>query len=270
MRLSVACGFLFALALAGSAQEDASVNLLFVREKGSGSAAQAQPYVDQLGGLLSARMRWTAAKIPYYARRSDASAFIKDARPRYAFLSLSAFLALRQEHRLEVLGTLEFMGSGQRFHVVSRNARTLDACKGKVLTSQYTDDVRFLDAVVFADAAKSSEFTLLPAARPIQAIKKIVSNEAECALIDDALLADLARISGAEGIQSVWKSASLPTMVVAAFPSAPAEERKRFRELLPGLTEGEGQKLCEELGIKSVRTAGDKDLEPLIAAYDKK
>ncbi len=270
MRLTLLAGVLLALVLPGSAQAEQPVGLLIVREYGIGSATQAQPYVDKFGELLAVRMGWSGTKIQFFTSRSSAPGFIKEAQPRYAILNLSAFLALRQEYGLEVLGSMEFMRSGgQYFHLVSTDAPTLEAGKGKTLATLYAADDRFIDRVVFGGAARLADFTLVPTKRPVQTIKKLVNHEADCALIDDALLAELPRIEGAAGIRPMWKSAALPALVLAAFPAASPEERVKFRAILPTLTEGDGRDISKEIGIEAVLPAKDADLAAIIHAYEK-
>jgi hypothetical protein len=270
MRTVMVIAFLFGVAVPVPAQTDDAVGIVFVREKGVGSVAQAQPYVDKLGTLIAPKMRWSGAKLSYFTTRDGALKNIRDEKPRYAFLSLRTFLALRREQRLEVIGRIEEAAGGNRYHIVGRTVQTLEACKGKTLVSHHADDVRFIDTIVFGDAAKLSDFKLVAASRPIQAIKKVSGNEAECALIDDGQLGNLLRVDGAGGIRAVWSSATLPSLIVAAFPSAPAADRKRFMEVLSALAETEGQETYKELDFKVVRTASDADVKELIEAYERK
>src|SRR3569832_1484376 len=115
MRRVMLVGFLFALAIDGSAQADDPVCVLFVREKGVGSAAQAQPYADKLGALIAAKMNWSAVKIPYLTTREAALKSILDTKPRYAFLTPRTFLALRQDQHLEVIGRIEGSTGGNHY-----------------------------------------------------------------------------------------------------------------------------------------------------------
>jgi hypothetical protein len=58
-------------------------------------------------------------------------------------------------------------------------------------------------------------------------------------------------------------------MVVAAFPSSSAEERKAFQASLGKICEGEGQTVCTEVGIQSIKAASAADLQAVVAAYGK-
>ena len=48
-------------------------------------------------------------------------------------------------------------------------------------------------------------------------------------------------------------------MLVAAFPSAPADERKTFQEHLDELCDGDRKSICAEVGILSLKAANPAD-----------
>src|SRR5271165_7108782 len=154
--------------------------------------------------IAAAQNSWGAARGQYCTSRSIAEAFIRSQAPHYGILSLAAFLAMRQSYRLEVIGTVEVsLVGGQQYHVISQDAASLDACRGRTLATNHADDLRFVNRIVLAGAAsKLSDFTLVETQRPLLTIKKVLTGEAECALIDDAQLAQLPHIEGAEGVRS--------------------------------------------------------------------
>jgi hypothetical protein len=219
-----------------------AVGILVLNEHGVGSASLAQPYLDRMVSIVAAQNRWGAARGQYCTSRSTAEAFIRSQAPHYGILSLAAFLAMRESYRLEVIGTVEIsMVGGQQYHVISQDAPNLDACRGRTLATNHADDLRFVNRVVLAGRSKLADFTLVETQRPLLTIKKVLTGEAECALIDDAQLAELSHIEGAEGVRSIWDSPKLPPMVVVAFPAAPRAERQEFRQNLPHVCDGDGQ-----------------------------
>jgi hypothetical protein len=252
------------------AQAESPVTILVLKEHGVGSAAQAQPFVDKLVAMAAKKNGWAGATGRYHTDRSAAETFIQEQKPRYGILSLAAFLGLRAKHNLEVVGQVAAArAGGQQYHLISKVAADLGGCKGKRLASDHADDPRFLEHIVAGGKFKLADFTLVATTRPVQTIKKVASGEAECALIDDAQLAELPHIKGVEGVRSVWKSEKLPAMVVAAFPPASAAERKAFQQSLGTICEGQGQAVCAEVGIQSIKAAGAGDLQTLVAAYGK-
>jgi hypothetical protein len=249
---------------------DGSVNVLVIKEQGVGSAAQAQPYVDKLVATTAKANGWAAAAGKYATNREGAEEYIHTADPHYGIMSLAAFLALRGKHKLEVLGKAEVTQAGGReYHIVSKNQADLAGCKGKTLASNHSDDVRFAEKVIGEGAFTLGDFTLVATKRPVQTLKKVTSGEAECALIDDAQLAELKKIEGGAAVKSVWKSKQLPPMVVVAFPSAPAAERTAFKAALGKVCGGEGKAACSEVGIKTLGAAGNAEYQAVITAYGK-
>ena len=125
----------------------------------------------------------------------------------FGIMSLAAFLALRKQHGLSVIGQADVSAKGGRqYHLVSKSEGSLAGCKGKTLASNHLDDRPFVDGVVSGGEFKLSDFTLDETRRPVQTLKKVIDGEAACALIDDAQLAEMKGVSGGEALKSVWKS----------------------------------------------------------------
>lgn len=252
------------------AAAEAPIGVLVLREHGVGSAAQAQPYVDKFVSFAAKQNGWSGAKGEYHTSRGNAEAFIAAQKPHYGILSLGAFLGLKAKHNLEVIGQVAVSrAGGQQYHLISKSSGDLAGCKGKALASDHADDPKFIEKVVSKGAFKLGDFTWVTTTRPIQTIKKVVSGDAACALIDDAQLAELGKIDGAADIKSVWSSDKLPPMVVVAFPSSSADGRKAFQANLGKICEGEGKTTCGEVGILSLKSVSPADYAGVVAAYDK-
>jgi hypothetical protein len=246
------------------------VNVLVLKEHGVGSPALAQPYLDRFIALAAEQNGWNEAKGLYYTNRRSAEAFIQEHKPHYGILSLAPFLAFKDKYHLEVIGQVAVsLVGGKQYFMISRHAADLAGCKGKPLASDHADDPRFIEQVVAAGKFKLGDFKVLQTQRPLQTIKKVLSDQADCALIDDAQLTELSHLDGANGVHPVWNSAELPPMVVVAFPAAPADERTRFQHNLTRVCENGGESACAEVGIVSLRTAGATDYAAVVAAYGK-
>ena len=254
-----------------SAQADTAVVwILVVKEHGVGSPTLAQPYLDRFVAIAAEENGWADAKGQYYNNRSAAEAFIQAHHPHYGIFSLPVFLALRAKYKLEVIGQVAVsLAGGRQYYLISKSAADLAGCKGKTVASDHTDDTRFIERVVAGGRFTLADFTVVQTQRPLQTTKKVISGEAACALIDDAQLAELPHLEGADGLRTVWKSAELPPMVVTAFPAAPEAERKRFQEHLANLCDNEGQSACAEVGIVSLKAASATDYAAVVAAYGK-
>jgi len=245
-----------------------SVGVLVLKEHGVSSPTLVQPYLDRFIALAARLNDWPSAVGQYHAGRASAEAFIQAAKPHYGILSLPAFLAFRKKYNLDVIGQVTVsLAGGRQYSIISRSASDLAGCKGKVLATDHGDDPRFIDRVVFAGKFRLGDFSVDQTQRPLQTIKAIIHGDAVCALVDESQLEQLSHIEGADGIRPVWQSAPLPQMVVVAFPSAPAEERKRFQSKLSEVCDEDGQTACGEVGIQSLSAASAADYAAVVTAY---
>jgi hypothetical protein len=258
------------VALSGAAAANDSVDIVVLKEHGVGSAAQAQPYLDRFVSLAAQLNGWPSAKGRYFINRKMTEDSIQATKPHYGIFSLAAFLALRKQYGMTVVGKIDvWRAGGLQYHIISRSAEGLGGCKGKPLASDHLDDKAFIDKVVAAGAFKVDDFQLVPTARPLQTIKAVLNDDAKCALIDDAQLDELGHIEHGASAKTVWSSSELPPMVMVAFPNAPAKERDIFKANMSKLCEGEGKPACAEVGILSLKPAGEQDYASVISAYNR-
>lgn len=260
------------LAAAGAVAADShagdTVHILVLMENGIGSAAQAQPYVDELVGIAKDKNGWSAAEGKYVTRRASGADYVDSKKADYGILSLGAFLSWRTPRGLEVLGVADVARAGGRqYHLISKSASGLGGCKGKKLATDHADDPRFIDKVVSGGSFTLADFTLIATKRPVQTIKKVSKGDAACALIDDAQLSELSHIDGTAGIKSVWKSAELPPMAVVAFSGTSAAERAKFKASLGSLCAGQGKTTCDKVGIRSFKAASASEFSSVITQY---
>lgn len=245
-----------------------TVTIIVVKEHGVSAASYAQPYVDKFAERAAEANDWPGVKGVYLTNRREAEAFLQTNQPQYGIFSLPAFLALRQKYQLHVVGQVSAtLVGGRQYFLISSTVSDLQGCKGKALATDHADDPRFVDRVIGGRQFTLKDFQLLGTQRPLQTIRKVIGGEAVCALVDDAQLAELAHIEGADAVHPVWKSAALAPMPVVAFPKTSEAERKRFQDNLVKLCDDGAKAICEEVGIQSLRTATDKDYAPLASAY---
>lgn len=247
-----------------------SVNILILKEHGVGSASTAQEYVDKLVARVAGLNEWTVASGKYVTSRSAGKTYIKESDPHFGILSLGAFLDLRGANKLEVVGSAEVTGGGGRqYFIVSASQTTLAGCKGKTLGTDHGDDVRFVDKVVGQSDFSLADFTVEDTRRPMKTVNAVARGEVDCALIDDAQQAAMANVEGGDAVKVVWSSDKLPPMVVVAFPSAPAAERKSFQANLGSVCSGDGAAACKEVGLASLAKADEAVYADVIADYNK-
>lgn len=272
-RLAAVAVSLSVLALSPApARADAAaepVGILVLKENGVGSAATAQGYVDALMGQVAKVNDWAGGAVgKYETKRAAAKSFISSASPHYGILSLAAFLDLRTGAKLSVVGQAEIEGGGgMQYYVVSKTQSDLAGCKGKTLATNHGGDTKFMEKVVAAGAFTMKDFTIAATPRPVAVLKKVLKDEADCALIDDAQMAELARLEGGAAVKPVWVSAMMPPMVVVSFASAPAGEASTFKSKLGDVCKGEGKSACDAAGIKALRGGDGKPYDAVIKAY---
>lgn len=268
-RVAIALALAAAVLVTGARAAAPRVNVLVLKEHGVGGAALAQSYLDRFIALAAKQYGWgDDAHGQYHTGRPAAEAYIRDEKPRFGILSLGAFLAFRQKYQLEVLGTaIVSRAGGQQYFLISKSATDAKGCFGKTMATDHADDPRFLERVVSGRAFVLGDFQLVETQRPLQAIKKVLTGEAECALIDDAQMAELPHIEGAEGIRSVWESAKFPSMTLVAFGTTPPAERKKFKDGLGRVCDGEGKTACAEVGIVALTAADPASYSAVVKAY---
>lgn len=256
------------LSFSHAADDGGSVRILVVKEHGVGSPTLAQPYLDRFVATAAKHNKWTDAKGQYYVTRAAAEDFIVTQKPHYGILSLAAFLDFRARFNLEVIGKVDVsLGGGQQYFLISTVSSDLVGCRGKKVASDHLTDPRFINTVVFHGDFELADFTLVPTQRPLQTIKELLSGKADCALIDDVQLADLAKLSGAAHVKTAWTSGKMPPMVVVAFPNALTAERREFQNNFGKVCDGDTKPACAEVGISALDMASAADYAAVVAAY---
>lgn len=259
-------GVLLTISLAHADTERVFVVL---REHASGSAVRAQPFLDQLLGVVAKKNGWPVVSGRYFSERGPALDFIRTQEPQFGIFSLEAFLEFRGPHQLSVVGEVVApRAGGLQYYLVSKQAKDLSACKNQRLTTTFSTSTRFVERVVARGAFKLGDFRVIEARRPLQPLKSVLRGEADCALIDDAQLDATRHIENGSQLKPIWQSAKLPGMAVVAFPKADAVSVSRFKASLPGLCPS-AKEACTSVGIERLQPATDSNYRAVISAYSK-
>jgi hypothetical protein len=270
-RLCGVVAVLFAWVLFAAPALSAAPGRSFVvlREHGVGTPGQAQPYLEKLLAVVAKQTQWTKVSGRYFADRTAALDFVRGEKPDFGIFSLAAFLGLNGSLSLKVVGEVVApKAGGTKFYLVSKRARDLAGCKSQRVATTFSTDAKFVDRVVAGGAFKLAEFTLVAARRPLEPLKQVLRDEAECALIDDAQLEAARHIEQGGELKPVWQSAELPGMAVVAFPRADAAAIATFKKTLGSLCTS-AREACTTVGIESIRPAGDERYRALLDAYAK-
>lgn len=252
---------------AGASADD--VNFVVLRENGTGSAAQAQPFVAEMLGVMYGLAGWgDEAKFSYETTRKKAKAYIDAEKPEFGIMTFGAFLGLHKAYGYDAIGEADAAGSGGgHYYMISREASDLAGCKGKTLASNHFDDDKFIDKVVSGGAFTLAEFEVVKTRRPVQTLKKVTRDEAVCALIDHAQFEALQKLDGHEGVHTVWFSRDFSSYVVVAFKDASDKQKKTLRNNLDKVCTGDGKKSCERAGVTKLAKVGDGEFKDLLQDY---
>ncbi len=252
-----------------AATEGDTVSFVVVRENGTGSASAAQSYLDTLYASIAKRNGWAGATGKYFTKRSKAVKFVQDGNPTFGFLNFGAYLGMRKAHDLKPIAVADAgAAGGSQFFVVTKNHVTLEQCKGKTLASNHAKDGRFIDAIVSGEDFDLSDFEMVSTRRPVQTIKAVINDEAECALIDDSQLMAMAKVEGGAMLRPVWSSVELPAMIVVSFGGAPKDQVESFTASVEKLCEDEGRTACDAAGLDSPKKVKPDAFAAQQSAYD--
>ena len=262
-------GFCLASALTERAAADSEHAFVVLREHGSGAAARAQPYLDQMLTAVAKTSGWSKATGRYFAERAPALEFIQSKEPEFGILSLDAYLALRAPHKLSIIGEVVApKAGGLQYHLLSVKASDLNGCRGHTLATTFVSDPVFVERVVARGAFKWADFKIVEAQRPLQPLKQVSRGEAQCALVDDAQLEAAKHIEEGSQLKSVWQSAKLPGMPVVAFPKADSASVKALKAALPSVC-AKANEACSSVGIAELRATSDATYRAVVDAYSK-
>ena len=257
------------LAVAAAAPTAPARSFVVLREYGVGTASRAQPYLDELLRAVAQQNHWAKATGKYFSERAPALAFVAQEKPDFGILSLPAYLALKETLSPAVIGEVAApQAGGRRYVLVSKQAPALQGCVGHRLATTFGADAKFIDRVVADGAFKLGDFTLIAAQRPLEPLKQVIRDEADCALIDDAQLAATAHIERGAELRTVWRSAELPGMPVVAFPRTDPLAIKSLKQSLTDLCT-KAKQACASVGIDLIRPSNDERYRALLARYSK-
>jgi hypothetical protein len=262
----VCCGL---FSIAATPAGTGARSFVVLREYGAGTASRAQPYLDDFLRVVAEQNHWPRASGRYFSDRTPALAFIREEKPDFGILSLSAFLALKEPLSATVIGEVTAaQAGGRQYYLVSKQAQALNACVGHRLATTFASDAKFIDRVVAESAFRLADFTLVVAHRPLEPLKLVIRDEADCALIDDAQLAATAHIEGGSDVHPVWRSAELPGMPVVAFPRTDVGLVKSLKQSFAGLCK-KAKQACASVGIELIQPSNEDRYRALLTQYSK-
>jgi len=261
------------LSLAPTADQETKIQLIMVNERASLSQSLAFKDFHRFTKMLAYHNGWAPRSVrgKFFKNIRAANIYVKEHKPRYAFLTLPVFLAWKKRFNLGAIGYANTQGNSQwmaassKYHIISSSETSLADCKSKRVISHFWKDAQFLNAAVGGSAWSVKDFDEFPLSASDSVLSSLVSEppKADCALVDDAQMGDMKRLAGADKLKTLWSSAQLPAVIVAYFPSVSWNDQMSFKNTLPDICAGNGLLPCAAMGITSFQVAEPADLQSL-------
>lgn len=252
-----------------AAAED-TVAMVVLREDGVGGAGRAREYLAAIIDAVAKANGWPASTFDYFTDRKKADTWIAEHDPSFGILSFGAFLAMHAPNKLSVVGTAKAVGSGGgRYYIVSKTHHDLAGCKSGTLVSNHAGDAKYIDKVVSAGVFELADFAKVEhSKRPVQTLKMVIRDEADCALIDHAQFQAMQEIDGGTSLSTVWFSQEFPSIVMVAFPKATAAQATTFHDKLGGVCKGDGKTACSRAGVETMVGVAADAYDAQVKAYE--
>jgi hypothetical protein len=279
----VAFGLAFGLACLvsiASAQAE-PVGLVIVYPGGPDAGGEGKKLADELGEHLAASVNLKASDFAgqYFNDAPAALTYLKVHKDAFILGGLGFFLAERKTLKLVPLARLRTNAGGtetvfEEFFVVVRKGSfaNLDALKGKTLWgSVLYDDARYVDRLAFGGKMQACvSFVCKPTPRPLSAIRKLDSGEADAVLLNRAQLAALKPMPLFEKLQIIYSSGSLPTVGLMMIDTPRTRPlRDKIVEAVSKLcASARGTTVCQTFGITGFDPVTEEDLGAAIKKYD--
>lgn len=271
--------FAFLVSIASARAEPAG--FVIVYPGGPDAAGEGKKLADELGAHLAASVNLKASDFAgqYFNDAPVALSYLKAHKDAFVLGGMGFFLAERKTLKLVPLARLRTSAGGtetvfEEFFVVVKKGHfaTLDALKGKTLWgSVLFDDARYVDRFAFDGKMQTcATFVCKPTARPLSAIRKLDSGEADAVLLNRAQLAALKPIPLFEKLQVIYSSGPVPTVGLMMIDTPRTRPlRDKIVEAVSKLcATARGTTVCQTFGITGFDPVTEEDLGAAIKKYD--
>ena len=263
---------------ARAGQAPAAIDILVCYPGGSVRARDAQPALQDMVKVIESIGGWPAGTIntSFTTRDAECRQLLEEKKPPFAILSLGIFLQARRAHHLVSLVQPRIGGKSEdRFYLMVRRNTfgKLADLAGKTLGGPWLGDLEFLKRVVFQrQIDPASHFRLKPSRRVLRALRQLDRGRLDAVLVNRPQFEGLAALPFGKNLQSIYTSASLPQMGIAADEKrSSARDRQKMLRALRGMcTHQDGKKLCELFGIDSFDLPDGKLFDSVIKAWESK
>jgi ABC-type phosphate/phosphonate transport system substrate-binding protein len=244
-----------------------------------GTTEQGQPILDRLFRRLETQLGWPAQSIKgaYHPDAAAGLAYLKQRRPGYAVVTYEMYAKHRRSLKMQVIGGMELAdGAMSKFHVVVKKGSgitKLGQLAGKSIASPHLHEIAFAERVLFGGAlalrgAKGARPVQVSA--PLAALRKVQRGQADAALVDEPVVAQLSKLPFGSQLEAIHSSARLPPLPVVALRGSRAADRQPMARALQGLCQGEeGAALCRSMRLARVTAATDSTYSDLLRSMSR-
>jgi ABC-type phosphate/phosphonate transport system substrate-binding protein len=225
--------------------------------------------LSKLFRQLEGSLGWEANAITgaYYPDAEEGLAAIQKLSPGFAVVSHQMYFDHRREMKMQVIASMELQeGALSRYHVVAKRdggpAKVADLA-GRSLASPFLKEIRFVERVLLGGGLAlgpgDGQVHPVHVRQPLAALRKVARGEADAALIDEPVLAQLPSLPFGAELHAIHASEKLPPLPVVAFGTAAAADRTAMSKAILTLCAGaEGPALCKTLRVAAVEPATDR------------
>ncbi len=218
------------------------VKFLLCFPGGPGSTADAQPVVDAFLKALAGQAGWGSASGTYTNDLAQCQSGAGGA--GVVVLPLDLYLQQHTAWRLTPVATLTNKETASRYHVVTKKGTTLDALKGKPVSTAIPASDAFLSRVGFDGKLDVSKDIALSRVRTaLKALKDLDKGVVSAVLLDDVQQKALAGLPFAASLETVLSGAALPGAIVASVGAV-----QGLGPALTGLC-SKATKVCDDMRI---------------------
>ncbi len=226
-----------------------------------GDAETAQPYIDRFAAQLTELAGFAKNSPPLKGRfvpsRAEALNYINTAKPGFGVLDPWLYFELRTAQKLKAIGAVDSVElNSLRLHVIVKSPayKSLFDLKGKRLWTHLAESPRYLSQVVLeSKEAPETFFALKQVGNVMKAVRAVLRDEADAAIVDDDQLAAAKKMEGGDALRIVHTAATLPPALVVVFANnVEASDKTALTNALPKMcATPPGSGICKEMHIQN-------------------
>ena len=142
--------------------------------------------------------------------------------------------------------------------------------KGKRVAGAVLHDPKFVTNILFGGELKASDVTLVNEPRPLSGLRAVNKGEADAAVVDRSVLANMASLPFASELAVIHTSSTLPLPVVVALPGGVPYVAGFKAKMADICGSAQGKTVCEAALLESIQPATEADYKPLVCLYEGK